>query len=164
MQSRNPTSKRKLKGTKRLHQRVTRNNKPGAVPPNKRIADDNPYGFPPYDPNIVVYEHDPEDHILAFSMIQPPQTPLPCRTCNGIVSVQAINVLAILEQCTPSTMFTPRSLESSHPASPCPTDFKHFMNPAIHPVTGETFTSYKKAMKDPAISDIWQTAFGKELG
>jgi hypothetical protein len=169
MQSRNPTSKRKLKGTKRLHRRVTRNNTPGAVPPIKRVADDNPHCCPPDNPTNVVYEHDPEDPILAFSMIQPPQTPLqcrplPCRTRNGIVSTQAINVLAILEQCTPSPMFTPRSLESSHTASTCPTDIKHYMNPAIHPVTGETFTSYKKAMKDPAIADIWQTAFGKEFG
>ena len=38
------------------------------------------------------------------------------------------------------------------------------MNPAIHPVTGESFTSYKKAMKDPATAEVWQTAFGKEFG
>jgi hypothetical protein len=30
--------------------------------------------------------------------------------------------------------------------------------------TGETITSYKKAMKDPATAEIWQTAFGKEFG
>jgi hypothetical protein len=38
------------------------------------------------------------------------------------------------------------------------------MNSAVHPVTGETFTSYKKAMNDPAIAEVWQTAFGKEFG
>ena len=34
----------------------------------------------------------------------------------------------------------------------------------VHPVTGETITSYKKAMKDPAAAEIWQTDFGKEFG
>jgi hypothetical protein len=38
------------------------------------------------------------------------------------------------------------------------------VNPAIHPVTGETFTSYRKAMKDQAIADVWMTAFGMEFG
>ena len=34
----------------------------------------------------------------------------------------------------------------------------------MHTVTGETITSYKKAMKDPTTAEIWQTAFGKEFG
>jgi len=34
----------------------------------------------------------------------------------------------------------------------------------VHLVTGETITSYKKVMKDPATAEIWQTAFGKEFG
>ena len=34
----------------------------------------------------------------------------------------------------------------------------------VHPVTGETITSYKKVMKDPATAEIWQTAFRKEFG
>ena len=45
-----------------------------------------------------------------------------------------------------------------------PSNLKHYMCPAVHPITGETFTSYKKAMKDPVIAEVWQTAFGKEFG
>jgi protein-disulfide isomerase-like protein with CxxC motif len=38
------------------------------------------------------------------------------------------------------------------------------MCPAVHPVTGATYTSYKKAIKDPVIAEMWKTAFGKEFG
>jgi len=45
-----------------------------------------------------------------------------------------------------------------------PSNLIHYMCPAVHLVTGETFTSYKKAMKDLVIADVWQTAFGREFG
>ncbi len=34
----------------------------------------------------------------------------------------------------------------------------------VHLVTGETISSYKKLMHDPATAEIWQTAFGKDFG
>jgi hypothetical protein len=34
----------------------------------------------------------------------------------------------------------------------------------VHPITGETISSYKKLMNDPATAEVWQTAFGKEFG
>ena len=34
----------------------------------------------------------------------------------------------------------------------------------VHPVTGDIVSSYKKAMNDPSIGDLWKTAFGKEFG
>ena len=163
MQSRNPTAKRNLKQTPRTHRRHTRNNTPGAVPPITRIVDDNPHGFPPYNPPNVVYEHDPTDPILAFLMIKPILASIQCKAQNNIVSNQAINALVMLEQCTPSKIFTPRSLESSRTFQPIH-DLKHFANPMVHPVTGEIISSYRKAMQDPAIAEVWQTAFGKELG
>ncbi len=43
-------------------------------------------------------------------------------------------------------------------------NFEHFANPMVHPVTGETISSYKKLMHDPATIFIWQTAFGKDFG
>jgi hypothetical protein len=32
----------------------------------------------------------------------------------------------------------------------------------VHPVTGETISSYKKLMNNPATAEIWQTVFGKD--
>jgi hypothetical protein len=34
----------------------------------------------------------------------------------------------------------------------------------VHPVTGETISSYKKLMKDPVTAETWQTAFRKDFG
>jgi hypothetical protein len=34
----------------------------------------------------------------------------------------------------------------------------------VHPVMGKHITSYRKLMQDPATSEIWMTAFGKDFG
>ena len=90
------------------------------------------------------------------------RTPIPTRAQHRMVTQQAINVLAIQEQATPERIFAPRCLEKYLP-TPGPSNLKHYANPMVHPVTGETITSYKKAMKDPATAEIWQTAFEKKL-
>ena len=43
-------------------------------------------------------------------------------------------------------------------------NLKHYANPMVHPITGEIISSYKKAINDPRIGEIWKTAFGKEFG
>jgi hypothetical protein len=45
-----------------------------------------------------------------------------------------------------------------------PVHFEHYANPMVHPVTGETISSYKKLMNDPATAEVWQTALGKYFG
>ena len=34
----------------------------------------------------------------------------------------------------------------------------------VHSTTGETITSYKRLMHNPATAEVWQTAFGKDFG
>ncbi len=34
----------------------------------------------------------------------------------------------------------------------------------VHPVTGQTISSYKNLMNDPATAEVWQTASGKNFG
>jgi hypothetical protein len=43
-------------------------------------------------------------------------------------------------------------------------DYVHFASPMVHPTTGETITSYKRLMHNPATVEVWQTAFGKDVG
>jgi hypothetical protein len=43
-------------------------------------------------------------------------------------------------------------------------DLQQIALPMVHPTTGETISSYKRLMHDPATSDTWQTAFGKDFG
>ncbi len=45
-----------------------------------------------------------------------------------------------------------------------PSNFKHYANPKVHPVTGKTISSYKKLMHDPATAEVWQMAFGRDFG
>ena len=34
----------------------------------------------------------------------------------------------------------------------------------VHPVTGKVISSYKKAINNPPIVEVWKTTFGKEFG
>jgi len=160
LQSRNPTAKRILKNTPRVHGCVTRNNTPGAVPMITRVENHNPHGFGPYNRN---------DPVLIMSMTCPPTPPpathtsIPTRAMSRIVSQQAINVLTIQEQATANNIFTPHRL-TQHKMHPYVPKMEHYANPVIHPVTGKTISSYKKAMQDPNLSKVWQRAFGKEFG
>ncbi len=36
--------------------------------------------------------------------------------------------------------------------------------PMVHPTTGETISSYKRLMHNPATAEVWQTAFGQDFG
>ncbi len=51
-----------------------------------------------------------------------------------------------------------------HAIVPVVHKFEHYTNPMVHPVTGETISSYKKLMNDPTTAEGWQTAFGKDFG
>ena len=148
LQSRNPTAKRMLRNTPRIHSRATRNNTPGGVPKIKRaMSNANQHGFGPYNSN---------DPVLIMSMTHPPHpspttyTSIPTAAKSRVVSQQAINVLTILEQATADTIFTPRHLQPiiQQPRTP---NMKHYANPIVHPVTGQTISSYKKAIQDPCL-------------
>jgi hypothetical protein len=40
---------------------------------------------------------------------------------------------------------------------------EHFACPMVNPITGKTFSSYKKLMNNPMTAQIWQNAFGKDF-
>ena len=60
-------------------------------------------------------------------------------------------------------MFTPIALPPSA-VEHDPMHFEHFACPMVHPITGETISSYKKLMHDLATADTWQMAFGRDFG
>ena len=37
----------------------------------------------------------------------------------------------------------------------------HYCAPVIHPVTGKIITQYRELSRDPTLSKVWTTAFGK---
>jgi hypothetical protein len=103
--------------------------------------------------------------LSTISAIPPPVTfnPIPSGARQRMVTQQAINVLTIQEQVATNEAFTPNSL-MQFVVMHGPTKFEHYANPMVHSVTGETISSYKKLMNDPATAEVWQTAFGKDFG
>ena len=79
------------------------------------------------------------------------------------MSQQAVNVFTIREKAIYQPIFTQLAL-IKHEIDPVVHRFEHYANPMVHPVTGETISSYKKLMNDPATAEVWQTAFGKDFG
>jgi hypothetical protein len=86
--------------------------------------------------------------------------PLPRFHNARLISQEAINSLIINNETTHPEVFTPLRL--------CPAymlqDQEHYGLAMVHPVTGKQITSYRKLMHDPATSEIWMTAFGKDFG
>ena len=130
MNSRNPTAKRTLKTTPRVHCRTTRNNTPGIV-------------APPISP--------------------PPYVPIPDGAQRRMITRHAINSLTETEKDSCQRAFTPTRLLPPVVIKD-PSHMEHFCSPMVHPITGETISSYKKLMHDPATAETWQTAFGKDFG
>jgi hypothetical protein len=164
MKARNPTTKRMLKHTPRLHRRNTRNNKPGAVPAITRdITGDKSTRATTVggtDVDTRVTRTSPRTRAAAPKSTF---TPVPSVARHQMVTRQAINVLTTREQAEASDTFTPRRL-IKHASTIGPTNFEHFASPMVHPITGKTISSYKKLMNDPATAEVWQTAFGKDFG
>jgi hypothetical protein len=106
-------------------------------------------------PGIVADMVTPQSHL-----------PAPNNARQRIVTRHAINALTLLlEQEKCQKAFTPVVLlPTAVEDEPHHSFYEHFASPMVHPITGETISSYKKLMHDPAMAEIWQTAFGKDFG
>jgi hypothetical protein len=81
---------------------------------------------------------------------------------HNMISQEAINFLTECVWANSPDIFTPSKL---HPtAAPTCLDLKQVAMPMAHPTTGNTISSYKKLMHNPATAETWQTAFGKDFG
>ncbi len=103
---------------------------------------------------------------LSTISATPPQVtfnPIPSGARQKMVMQRAINVLTIQEQVATNETFTPNSL-MQFVVTHGPTKFENYVNPMVHPVTGEIISSCKKLMNDLATAEVWQTAFGKDFG
>jgi len=102
------------------------------------------------------------DPILTASLTRPPNVPFTCNAQKKLISTQVVNALATRKQCTQNAAFRHHRM-SPHP-KPLPSNMNHYASPMVHPVTGDIISSYKKAMSDTCIGDLWKAAFGKEFG
>jgi hypothetical protein len=93
---------------------------------------------------------------------KPRHAPIATRLHNlNIISQQALHLLANYVWDNSNPNFTPRNLRPQEQTNA--TNLEHLAMPMVHPTMGETISSYKKLMHDPATRDIWQTAFGKDF-
>jgi hypothetical protein len=169
MNAPNPTTRQVLKSIKRVHLRLTRNNVPGTVPP---ITCTQPLHSPPMATKMTPIRRSPrlqkmppqtDDTSLPQPYRKPRHAPTATRLHNhNIISQQALHILAnnVWDNSNPN--FTPRNLRPKEKTNA--TNLEHLAMPMVHPTMGETITSYKKLMHDPATRDIWQPAFGKDFG
>jgi hypothetical protein len=102
MKAQNPTAKRVLKNTPRLHQQQTRNNTPGTVPAIQRvnIIEPNMRNHPVVGQKRVEQQDKTQGVRWCSQRIQEittptPYIPIPWGVRQRIVSRQAINVLTI---------------------------------------------------------------------
>ena len=166
----NPTSKRVLQTKIRTHKRTTRGNIPGALPmiirPNI-IEHINDTVIPSTKRVRITKSHTKRANASATTPrrstrlrhIAPPAN---VRFRNSrIISQEAINLLLMDDIENDWSQFTPLSLR---PQPIHQRNYAHYAMPMVHPVTGETITSYKKLMKDPVTRETWMTAFGKDFG
>ena len=117
LQAQNPTAKRTLKGTPHLHQRITWNNTPGAVP--KIIS-------PPTCTPLLCMSPRKRAKVILAHHAAPAAMPS-CRRLRTFVQ-QAITVLTTRELATADTTITPCALVS-FANTKCATCFEHITNP-----------------------------------
>ncbi len=165
IQARNSTVKRVLKITPWLHRQLTQNNTPGGIPLIRRVHPIPNSDTPEHRPMTVTappsHRHLLRTQSTAFLPITKWASPLQATQC--IVMQQAMNILTIKEKARFNAMFTPRDL-MQHAMIPFTHPFEHYANPMLHPMTGETISSYEKLMNNPTTAEIWQTVFGKDFG
>jgi hypothetical protein len=169
MNAPNPTMKQALKTTKRIHWRITQDNVPGTIPSITRAL---PWRPPPTATKATPVRQSPwlgktaqciHDTRLPQRIPKVRFVPIAGQLHNhNIISQHAINFLTNKVWNNLAPIHTPTTLQPKKKATA--TNLDHFAMPMIHPTTGETITSYKKLMHDPATMEIWQTAFGKDFG
>jgi hypothetical protein len=97
-------------------------------------------------------------------MIIPP-CPVPggIRANAKLISQHALNALTMKEALYSRPIFAQRNYVPHNFVENVP-NYAHYASPMVHPKTGETISSYKRLMHDPAMAEVWQTAFGKDFG
>jgi hypothetical protein len=130
-----------LKNNPRVNHRVILHNTPGALPLITRRRGDVNNKAKGHRRSLRIQQAVAMPTILAT---QPPVTftPIPSRARQRVVTQQAINVLTIHEKATTNDVFTPKTLMELV-VMHRPTNFEHYADPMVHPITGETISSCK---------------------
>jgi hypothetical protein len=78
------------------------------------------------------------------------------------ISQEAINFLTKCIWAKSPNIFVPKNLMLT--STPICLNYVQVAMLMVHPITGQTISSYKRLMKDPTTAEIWQTAFDNNFG
>ncbi len=168
MNAPNPTAKRALKSTKRVHWRITQNNVPGTAPPITPAISRCP--IPTADaatpvhcyPRLGKTAQRIHDARLPKRIPKVRFVPIAGRLQNHkVISQQDMNFLTDKVWNNSPQHFAPTNLQPKEKATAA--NLEHLAMPMIHTTTSETISSYKKLMNNPTTMEIWQTVFGKDF-
>ena len=139
MHTRDPTAKRNLITTARIHRRQTRNNTLGALP---RITRTDPALIQPDCPTPTT----PRRSSRVIDNTSPVIVIPPYRMLGGgtqasarLISQRALTAMTLQEALAGPIAFTPRKLVP--PTYTDSTNYTHLVAPMIHPTTGEIISS-----------------------
>lgn len=148
--STNPTHPSVHKTAPRVHSRVTRRNVPSTVPPITSPVSPPVRRSPRLNPHLgSIIE---ETTSREFIGVRP-----------NLISNAAINAITAKVYYSEDSTWVPTTLQRLPVSDPLP-DLQQFAAPVVHPVTGETITSYKKLMNDSVLGETWRRGLGKEFG
>ncbi len=100
----------------------------------------------------------------ASTIVIPPYpTPGRIRANAKLISQHALNALTMKEALYAPKDFAQRKYVHHNFVENVP-NYSHFVSPMVHSTMGETITSYKWLRHDPALAEVWQTAFEKDFG
>ncbi len=148
--STNPTHPSVHKTTPRVHNRITRRNVPGTIPPITMSNTPPLRRSPRLNPTLASVVEEPRPEFIG--VMRP-----------RFITHHAINAITDKVYYSETPAWVPTNLGRLQPTNPLP-DLQHFAAPVVHPVTGETITSYKKLAHDDVLGDTWRRGFGKEFG
>jgi hypothetical protein len=174
MNAPNPTQKCTLKSSKSMHSRRPWSNIPGSVPQitptaprclisyplptlifapqqSPRMANPN---IAPANPNVI-----PAPTWIPHVSFVPVKGGLHNR---NFISQEAINFLTKCVWVNLPDICTLTKLKTK--SAPSCLHFVQVAMPMIHSKTGKSISSHKQLMHNPAMSEVWQTAFGKDFG
>jgi hypothetical protein len=169
MSAPNPKIRRALHLTKCTHSQRTPNNIPGRI---TLITNTAPRRHMPLPlPNIPIaiapqqstHLHTAPSH--TATMQWPKVRFLPVEgglQHNDIISQEAINFLTNYVWVISLDIYMPTKLMPT--SAPTCLNHEQVAMPMVHPITGETISSYKWLMRDPTTAETWKTAFGKDFG
>jgi hypothetical protein len=152
MQTHDPMANQQLIETKHAHQSQTQNNTPGGVP---AIMQDSSPTLKSPKPSASPTQHQSKRLLTPHPSPIVTFTPVPggVQASTQLVSQQALKAMTINEALHAPDIFTPRPITCKSYKNMVPNN-AHFMSPMVHPMTGETITSYKCLMHNPKIAEV----------